>query len=86
MECAQIVKIKLVQNYSTYTVGRVVDCEDETALRLIRDGIAVRDPQQDLLIEFATVEPEVERADARPRRGRKPNAIPQPDHTDAAGG
>ena len=78
-------KIKLVQNYSTYTVGRVVDCEDETAERLIRDGIAVRESQMDL-IETATVEPEVERADARPRRGRKPNAIPQPQDVDATGG
>jgi len=84
MERAPIVKIKLVKNYSTYTTGRVVDCEDETAQRLIRDGIAVRDPQMDL-IETATVEPEVERADARPRRGRKPNAIPQPQDVDAAG-
>jgi hypothetical protein len=85
MECAPIVRIKLVQNYSTYTVGRVVDCEDETAERLIRDGIAVRDPQMNL-IESATVEPEVERADARPRRGRKPNALSQPQDTDAPGG
>jgi hypothetical protein len=85
MECPQIVKIKLVQNYSTYTVGRVVDCEDETAERLIRDGIAVRESQMDL-IETATVEPEVERADARPLRGRKPNAIPQPQDVDATGG
>ena len=77
-------KIKLVKNYSTYTTGRVVDCEDETAQRLIRDGIAVRDPQMDL-IETATVEPEVERADARPRRGRKPNAIPQSQDVDTAG-
>jgi hypothetical protein len=81
MERALIVKIKLVKNYSTYTVGRIVDCEDETAQRLIRDGIAVREPQLDL-IETAAVEPEVERADARPRRGRKPNAIPQPHHAD----
>jgi hypothetical protein len=85
MECAPIVRIKLVQNYSTYTVGRVVDCEDETAERLIRDGIAVRDPQMNL-IEAATVEPEVERADARPRRGRKPNALSQPQNPDAPGG
>jgi hypothetical protein len=84
MERAPIVKIKLVKNYSTYTTGRVVDCEDETAQRLIRDGIAVRDPQMDL-IETATVEPAAERADARPRRGRKPNAIPQPQDVDAAG-
>jgi hypothetical protein len=85
MECASIVKIKLVKNYSNYTLGRVIECEDETALRLIRDGIAVRESQMDL-IETATVEPAVERADARPRRGRKPNAIPQPQDPDAAGG
>jgi hypothetical protein len=85
MECAWIMKIRLTQNYSTYTVGRVVDCEDETAERLIRDGIAVRESQRDL-IETATVEPEVERADARPRRGRKRNAIPQPHDSDPAGG
>jgi hypothetical protein len=84
MECASIVKIKLAKNYSTYTVGRIVDCDDETAQRLIRDGIAVREPQLDL-IETATIEPEAERADARPRRGRKPNAIPQPHDSDAAG-
>ena len=78
-------KIRLTQNYSTYTVGRVVDCEDETAERLIRDGIAVRESQRDL-IETATFEPEVERADARPRRGRKPNAIPQSQDSESAGG
>jgi hypothetical protein len=85
MECAAIMKIRLKQNYSTYTVGRVVDCDDHTAERLIADGIAVRESQMDL-IETATVEPEVERADARPRRGRKPNAIPQPQDSESAGG
>ncbi len=78
-------KIKLAKNYSNYTLGRVIECEDETALRLIRDGIAVRESQMDL-IETATVEPAVERADARPRRGRKPNAIPQPQDSESAGG
>ena len=85
MESPEIVKIKLVKNYSTYTVGRVVECENETAERLIRDGIAVRESQMDL-IETATAEPEVERADARPRRGRTPNAIPQPQDSDSADG
>lgn len=87
MECAQIVKIKLAKNYSTYSIGRVVDCEEETALRLIRDGIAVREDQQDLFVETASVEPQGERADATPRRrGRPPRAIPKPDDSDAAGG
>jgi hypothetical protein len=86
MECDQIVKIKLATNYSTYTVGTVIDCEDETAQRLIRDGIAVREQQMDL-IETASVDHDVERADATPRRrGRPPRAIQKPDHTDAASG
>ena len=79
MECAAIVKIRLLTNYSTYRVGAVVDCEDETAHRLIRDGIAERDGQMSL-IETASVEPVAERADLTPRkRGRPPRAIPQPD-------
>jgi hypothetical protein len=87
VERAQIVKIKLVRNYSTYTVGRIVDCEDETAQRLIRDGIAVREPQHDLIIETAAMEPAGERADVTPRkRGRPPRAIPQPQDPDPAGG
>jgi hypothetical protein len=86
MERDQIVKIKLATNYSTYTVGTVIDCEDETAQRLIRDGIAVREQQMDL-IETASVDHDVERADATPRRrGRPPRAIQKPDDTDAASG
>lgn len=85
MECANIVKIKLKTNYSTYRVGTVVDCEDETAQRLIRDGIAEREQQLDL-IETAAVEPAGERADLTPRkRGRPPRAIPQSPDSDAAG-
>ena len=80
-------KIKLVQNYSTYRLGTVVDCEDETAQRLIRDGIAERDGQQSLFVETAAVEPAGERADLTPRkRGRPPRAIPQPQDVDAPGG
>lgn len=69
-------KIKLLTNYSTYTVGTVVECEDETAHRLIRDGIAQREPQMDL-IETASVEPVAERADVTPRRTTR-RAIPKP--------
>ena len=87
MERDAIVKIKLLRNYSTYRLGAVVDCEDETAQRLIRDGIAERDEQQGLFIETASVEPVAERADVTPkRRGRPPRAIPQPENPDAAGG
>ena len=82
MECAPIVKIKLLTSYSTYRIGTVVDCEDETAQRLIRDGIAERDQQLDL-IETAAVEPAGERADLTPRRTRR--AISKPQDSDAAG-
>lgn len=83
MERAAIVKIKLLKAYSTYRLGTVVDCEDETAQRLIRDGIAERDGQMDL-IETASVEHEAERADATPRRIKR--AVPKPQNPDATGG
>lgn len=76
-------KIELIRNYSTYTVGRIVECDDETAKRLIRDGIAKRVAQMDL-IETASVEHEVERADATPRRTKR--AVSKPDNADAPGG
>ena len=77
-------KIKLLKNYSTYPVGRVVDCEDETAIRLIRDGIAEREQQLDL-VETASVEPVAERADLTPRRTGK-RAVSKPQDGDAADG
>lgn len=83
MECPWIMKIELLTNYSTYTVGKVVDCEDETAHRLIRDGIAKRVAQMDL-IETASVEHDVERADATPRRTKR--AVSKPHDDDAASG
>jgi hypothetical protein len=87
MERREIVKIKLLKAYSTYRLGTVVDCEDVTAERLIRDGLAERDQQRDLFVETASVEPAAERADVTPRkRGRPPRAIPQSENTDAAGG
>jgi hypothetical protein len=76
MEGTRNMKIRLAKNYSTYTVGTVVDCEEETAQRLIRDGLAVREQQMDL-IETASVEHDVERADATPRRTRR--AVPKPE-------
>lgn len=67
-------KIKLTKNYSTYRVGDLIECEDVTAVRLINDGMAVREQQLDL-IETAAVEPGGESADATPRRrGRPPKA------------
>lgn len=77
-------KIRLLKTYSTYAPGRVVECEDETALRLIRDGIAEREKQLDL-IETAAVEPVAERADVTPRRtGRR--ALPQSQNPDTPHG
>jgi hypothetical protein len=76
-------KIRLLKNYSTYRIGAVVDCEDETALRLIRDGLAERERQMDLL-ESASVQHDAERADATPRRMKR--AVPKPQDTDAADG
>ena len=84
MERATIVKIKLLRNYSTYSVGTVVDCEDETAHRLIRDGIAAREQQMDL-IETAAVEPVAERADVTPRKTTR-RAVQKPQNDHAADG
>lgn len=81
MERGGIVKIKLLKNYSTYTVGTVVDCEDETAVRLIRDGIAAREQQMDL-IETAALDPVSERADVTPRRTRRSAVLPKPDEAE----
>lgn len=71
MERAQLMKIKLARNYSTYRIGDVVECEDETAKRLIADGLAVREQQLDL-IETTAVEPGGESADLTPRRRGRP--------------
>lgn len=76
-------KIRLLKNYSTYRLGTVVDCEDETALRLIRDGLAEREQQMNL-IETASVEHDYERADATPRRAKR--AVSKPQDPDAASG
>ena len=83
-------KIRLTKNYSTYRVNDVVECEDATAVRLLNDGTAVREQQQDL-IETAAVEPGGEQAAVTPRRrGRphkvQPNVLPQPESSDAADG
>ena len=76
-------KIRLLKNYSTYRIGAVVDCEDETAQRLIRDGLAERERQMDLL-ESASVQHDAERADATPRRMKR--AVPKPQDDNAADG
>lgn len=71
MERAVVVKIKLLRTYSTYYAGRVLDCEDAVAVRLIKDGIAERDPPQvddPPVVETASVEHVAETADMTPRR------------------
>ena len=83
MERAPIVKIKLLRNYSTYRIGTVVDCEDETARRLIRDGMAERDGQMGL-IETASLDHDGEQADVTPRRVKR--AVPKPQDDHAPGG
>lgn len=79
-------KIKLVRRYSIHDPGRVVDCEDDIAERLLADGTAVRESEPEE-IETASLDPVVERADMTPRRkrGRPRNAIPKPEAADAAG-
>lgn len=69
-------KIRLVRKYSTYRPNEVVECDDTVARRLIADGIARREEQQDLLIETASVEPVAESADATPRRRGRPPRTP----------
>ncbi len=69
-------KIKLLKRYSTYRPNEVVECDDPVALRLIADGVAQREEQQDLIIETASVEPVVESADATPRRRGRPRKAP----------
>ena len=68
MECAEIVKITLLKKYSTYAPGLVIDCDDDVAVRLIRDGIAEAEDALGTVVETASVVPVVETADMTPRR------------------
>jgi hypothetical protein len=67
-------RIRLTKNYSTYRVGDAIDCEDEAALRLIAEGMAVRD-RQGMFVETADLTPAVERADVTPRRRGRPPKV-----------
>jgi hypothetical protein len=79
-------KIRFQKNYSTYRVNDVVDCDEQVAIRLLADGRAVREHQQDL-IETAAVESVAEQADATPRRvQRQKHELPKPQNNDAASG
>lgn len=81
-----IVKIKLVRRYSIHEPGKVVDCDDGVASRLIADGVAVAvDPPE--VIETASIDHDMEQAAMTPRRGRrKRHEIPQSEEADAPGG
>lgn len=73
-------KIKLLANYSTYRIGDIIDIEPPAmAERMIADGIAVCDGQQDLFVEQATAEPVAETAAVTPKKRGRPRAVPQPD-------
>ena len=63
-------KIRLVRPYRAYNKGTVLDVPGGQAHEMIVHGYAVEERQQDLL-ETATAEPEVEQADATPRKKRR---------------
>jgi hypothetical protein len=81
MEGTAAMRIEILTRYSTYLPGAVVECDDETARKLIRDGVARRDGPT---VERAVREPHAERADLTPRRRRR--EVSQPDSPDATDG
>ena len=63
-------KIRLIRPFRSYNRGTVLDVPGGQAHEMIVHGYAVEERQQDLL-ETATVKPEVEQADATPRKRRR---------------
>jgi len=63
-------KIRLIRPFRSYNRGTVLDVPGRQAHEMIVHGYAVEERQQDLL-ETATAEPEVEQADATPRKRRR---------------
>jgi len=63
-------KIRLIRPFRSYNRGTVLDVPGGQAHEMIIHGYAVEERQQDLL-ETATAEPEVEQADATPRKRRR---------------
>jgi len=63
-------KIRLIRPFRSYNRGTVLDVPGGQAHEMIVHGYAVEERQQDLL-ETATTEPEVEQADATPRKRRR---------------
>jgi hypothetical protein len=66
-----MMKIRMVHAVGAYRRGEVLEAPEGQARLWIARGIAVEETQQSLL-ETATVEHQVERADATPRKRRKP--------------
>ena len=63
-------KIRLIRPFRSYNRGTVLDVPGGQAHEMIIHGYAVEERQQDLL-ETATADPEVEQADATPRKRRR---------------
>jgi hypothetical protein len=70
MESTAMKKIRLIRPFRSYNRGTVLDVPGGQAHEMIIHGYAVEERQQDLL-ETATAEPEVEQADATPRKRRR---------------
>lgn len=63
-------KLRFTRAVGGYAKGQVANIAGGLADRLIAQGAAVEERQQDL-IETAAVEPEAETADATPKRRRR---------------
>ena len=65
-------KIRLIRPFRMYRSGSVLDVPGGQATEMIRQGYAVGETQQELLLETAAAAPEVRTADATPKkRSRK---------------
>lgn len=65
-----MVQLRFTRPWRSYRTGQLADIPGGAAAELVARHFAVRDTQQQLL-ETATLEPVVERADATPKRRRK---------------
>lgn len=63
-------KLKFTRAWRGYRKGQAVEIAGGLAVQLVAQGVAIEDHQQPL-IETAAVEPEVETADATPKRRRR---------------
>ena len=65
-------KIRLIRPFRVYRSVTVLDVPGGQATEMIRQGYAVEETQQELLLETAAAAPEVRTADATPKkRSRK---------------